>query len=158
MFKVHADAEATRKMIKSMERSSKLAGIVSVLFAAAFIYIITNAIEEYRIFAGFCCLLATFLAWISHVSVPGYRKELNELPLLYSFYPDGFISHRSEQRLTWSQVHKIQYEKSGIHLDMRNAKGVAKMSFICISESSVESILQHMKTYAPERLARKIKL
>jgi len=158
LLKVYADANATRRMIRGIKQRAKITGFFSAVFAVTLFYLIYNQIDNSRILSGYLFLLLAFLSWASFKSIPSYEKELKERPLLYSFYIEGFISHRSEQKLLWEQIGKIYYSKRSINLDMRKTPKIAKMSFMCISESDVESILKHFKAHAPERLAKKIRM
>lgn len=158
LLEVYADSEATRSMIRYMYRCAKISGFTSIVLAITFAYLIANNIENYRVLTGLGCILSAFFSYMFRDAIPGYKKELQELPVLYSFYPDGFICHRSGQKFYWEQIKRIHYTKTNIQLQMRKTPNIAEMSFICISEISIHSILQHFKSNAPERLSEKIAL
>lgn len=156
LLKIYADADATGRMLQTIERMANLTGFAFICSVATLVYQIFNQISDYIMLTGFACLFFGFIAWITRATVPSYRQELDALPLLYSFYPDGFISHRSGQKIIWDQIKRIDHSKKSMTLHMQKTPNVVQMSFICISERSNDNILRHLKTHAPKRLALNI--
>ena len=153
LLKVYADFEATRKDLNNMKVGAKALSFVSALLVAIIIYLFVNEIKSYRITVGLACLVTIFFGWAVHHSIPSYEKEHRELPLLYSFYKDGFVTHRSGHQVSWEQVRRIDYSKSHINVHTRNVSNIVQMSFGGISPSSLSEILRHIQTHAPERLS-----
>ena len=155
---VYADLEATRRALVKMKVSAKLLSFASIFLAASFIYLIVNDIENFRYLTGAACLLLSFFAWATYHSIPSYEKEHRELPLLYSFYKEGFITHRSGHHVSWEQIEQIVYSKTNVNLNTHNLSNIVQMSLGGISPNSVDRILAHIKNYAPKRLSGKIKI
>lgn len=158
LLKIYADKDACNLALNKMKRSAKLYSFITVVFAVALTYFTLSEISDLKFVVLFLCLISAFMAWISFKSIPSYSRVLEELPLLYSFYSDGFIVHlNGEQKYSWENISKLVFSKTHLNLRMsRNQHRVVEMGFICISESSLYSILSHFKAHAPERLSKKI--
>ena len=157
LLKIYADEQASHRALIGMERTAKISSFIALVLAVTLLYLIVNEIEDFRFLTVLFCLLSAGTSWLFYKSIPSYLKEYQELPLLYSFYPRGFISHRGEQEYSWEQISTIQYSKTSINLKMmRNPHKTAELAFGSISDASINRILRHLKTHAPERLSKKI--
>ena len=164
LLKIHADEQASRRALILLKRDVKIFGFMAFILAVTLVYLIVNEIEGsilLRVLIVSICLLCTLASWTSYKSIPKLQKGCQELPLLYSFYPRGFIFHsgeQSQQEFFWEHVSAIHCSKTYIRLRMwSNPHKIYIFAFSCISVASINHILRHFKTHAPERLSVQIR-
>ena len=167
LLKIHADEQASRRALNRMERDVKIFGFMAFMFAVTLVYLTANEIDPrfspvlLRVFTVLLCLLSTLMSWRSYKSIPTFKKLCQELPLLFSFYPHGFINHLDKQwekEYSWEHISAIRYSKKYIRLRMRrNPHKAYEFMFGLISNTSITHILRHFKTHAPERLSVQIR-
>lgn len=167
LLKIHADEQASRRALIRVERDVKIFGFMAFILAVTLVYLTANEIDSrflpvwLRVFTVLYCLLCTFASWRSYKSIPTFEKLCLELPLLFSFYPHGYIFHlgkQSEQEYSWEHISAVQYSKKHIRLRMRrNPHKANAFMFGLISNTSINHILRHFKTHAPERLSVQIR-
>jgi len=159
LLKIYADQNASHRSLIGMKRSARIHAFVAFGFGIALVYLIGNEIEGFTVLFSFLCLLSAGMSWLSYHSTPSYQEEYQTLPLLYSFYADGFISHRGEQKYSWEHIAKLHYSGKHILFEMsRNPHKTAKLTTLNISPASISLILRHLKMHAPDKLTRKIVL
>ena len=159
LLKIYADQKASHRSLIGMTRSARIYGFLAFGFGVVLAYLIVNEIAGFTALFSFLCLLSAGMSWLSYHSISGYREEYQKLPLLYSFYTDGFISHRGEQKYSWEHIAKLHYSGKNILFEMsRNPHKTAKLTTLNISPASISLILRHLKTHAPDKLTRKIVL
>ena len=167
ILKIHADKQASHRALLGIKRSAGISGFIAFLLAIALVSLFSNKVEvgsptqlnSLKFTASFFFFCSAAMGWLLYKSIPSYYKEYQELPLLYSFYPQGFISHRGEQDYYWEQITALTHSKSRLNLQMkRNPHKTVGLSFICISDESIRDILHHFKKHGPEKLSGRIKL
>lgn len=159
LLTIYADEKASYYALKRMERSVRIGGYITLLFAIASLYVVLNEIEGIRFWTLLLCVISAGMTWLSYKSIPSYLELQQKLPLLYSFYPHGFIDHQGGKEYSWEHISTLHYSKTHLNLKMgRNPHNMAELGFICISEISINRILNHFKTHAPERISKKIEL
>ena len=159
LLKIHADEQTSYHALKRMERSARNGGCITLLFVIALLYVVLNAIEGIRFMTLLLCVISAGMTWLTYKSIPSYLECHQKLPLLYSFHPHGFIDHKGEKEYYWDHIATLNYSETHLNLKMgRNPHKMAELGFICISEVSINQILNHFKTHAPERLSKKIEL
>ena len=157
LLKIYADAEATRCYLVDMKRRAIIYGCLSLFIGVVFLYLMINQIEGYRTLTGIGFLLFTLFAW-SYLPNKNEKKTLRALPLLYSFHSDGFVFHRPERIFSWEELARIDCSYTYINFQILNLPRTGKRSFTCISTKDRWEIISHFKEYAPERLAKNIKI
>lgn len=159
LLEIYADQEESHRAQVNMERSAKISCFIAFILAATLLYLILNEIDGFRLQILFLCLLSAFVSWVSYKTIPIFLKEYQELPLLYSLYTNGFISHRDEKEYSWYNIAKIKYSKMQIRLELiQSANCAPKFKFVYISTASKVLILQHFKMHAPKQMTGRIKL
>lgn len=159
LLKIYADKQASHLALKNIERSAKFGRFITLLFAIATLYLLLNDVEDIWVMTLILCVISAGMSWMSYKTIPSYEKVYQELPLLYSFYPHGFISHQGEQDYSWEQISALQYSETSLNLKMkRNPHKIVELAFICVSAESLNRILHHFKIHAPKRLSGKLKL
>lgn len=159
LLEIYADQEESHRAQVNMERSAKISCFIAFTLAATLLYLILNEIDGLRLQILFLCLLSAFVSWVSYKTTPIFLKEYQELPLLYSLYTNGFISHRDEKEYSWYDIAKINYSKMQIRLELiPSANCAPKFKFAYISNASRVLILQHFKMHAPKLMTGRIKL